>query len=133
MVKTPYLQAIDPRIQIAHVPPVVSVWKALPKLGRFYVVSNRRSATTPRPSFADVILGLRPPLEGSFEWTIECLGLSQEQTSASAALMSQSDPKRTSSDLPDLIKLQVGENAHHIRMADNDLPREASLAKWNSF
>ena len=71
--------------------------------------------------------------EGSFEWTIECLGLSQEQTSASAALMSQSDPKRTSSDLPDPIKLKVGENAHHIRMADNDLPREASLAKWNSF
>ena len=28
-------------------------------------------------------------LEGSFEWTIECLELPQEQTSASAALTSQ--------------------------------------------
>jgi hypothetical protein len=34
-------------------------------------------------------------LEGSFEWTIECLELPQEQTSPSAALMSQNDPKRT--------------------------------------
>ena len=34
-------------------------------------------------------------LEGSFEWTIECLELPQEQTSASAALTSQIDPKRT--------------------------------------
>jgi hypothetical protein len=35
-------------------------------------------------------------LEGSFEWTIECLELPQEQTSASAALTSQIDPSLTS-------------------------------------
>jgi hypothetical protein len=34
-------------------------------------------------------------LEGSFEWTIECLEFPREQTSPSAALTSQNDPKRT--------------------------------------
>jgi hypothetical protein len=52
----------------------------------------KRSRTLDNMATHAVRINQRLLLEGSFEWTIECLELPQEQTSASAALMSQNDP-----------------------------------------
>ena len=54
------------------------------------------SGTLDDTSTHAVRINQRLQLEGCFEGTIERLEMPQEQTSASAALMSQNDPKRTS-------------------------------------